>query len=174
MKVKHKQAENNCSGVQHLVTNLEYKLKPHRRRTKFLRARIDTCLNVNVMPVSVSCVMYKDPDCAKFAPSRKNGIYTYTTEKIPVIGSCELFIIHPDTKCFQEVIFQVINTEGSVIVSCATSISLNLIQIHSELNASVPDCGRLIYSFADDSEKYKYKKMKSSVHICDNVAAREV
>ena len=174
MKVKNKQAEDKCSEVQHLVTNLEYKLKPHRRRTKFLRARIDTCSNVTVMPVSVYCVMYKDPDCTKLAPSKKNGIYTYTTEKIPEIGSCELFVLHPDTKCFKEVTFQVVNTEGSVFVSCATSISLNLIQIHSELNASVPDCGQLIYSYADDPEKYKYKRLKSSAHICDNASAREV
>ena len=48
------------------------------------------------------------------------------------------------------------------------------IQIHGELDASVPDCGRLIYSCADDPEKHKYKKIKSSVHICDNASAREV
>ena len=161
MKVKHKQAEDNCSDVQHLVTNLEYKLKSHRRRTKFLRATIDTCSSVNVMPVSVYHVMYKDADCAKLAPSKKNGIYTYTTEKIPVIGSCELFVLHPDIKCFKEVTFQVVNTEGSVIVSCVTSISLNLIQIHSELNASIPECGNLIYSCADNPEKYKHNKPKS-------------
>ena len=75
MKVKHKQAEDNCFDVQHLVTHLEYKLKPHARRTKFLRARIDTCSNVNVMPVSAYCVMYKDPDCTKLIPSKKNGIF---------------------------------------------------------------------------------------------------
>ena len=71
MKVKHKQAEDNCSNVQHLVTHPEYKLKPPRRRTKFLRARIDTCPNVNVMPVSVYHVIYKDHDCAKLAPGKK-------------------------------------------------------------------------------------------------------
>ena len=174
MKVKHKQTEDNCSDVQHLVMYLEYKLKSHRRRTKFLRARIDTCSNVNVMPVSVYHMMYKDPDFAKLLPSKKTGIYTYITEKIPVIGSCELFIIHPDTKYFQAVTFQVVNTEGSVIVSCATSISLNLIQIHSALNVSVPDFGQLIYSCADDLERCKHKKMKSNVNICDNASAREV
>ena len=68
----------------------------------------------------------------------------------------------PITTCLQEVTFQVINTEGSVIVSCATSISLNLIQIHSELNSSVPECTILIYSYADDPEKYKHKKLKST------------
>ena len=126
------------------------------------------------MPVSVFHVMYKDPDCSKLAPSKKNGIYTYTTQKIPVIGSSELFVIHTDTKFFQAVTFQLVNTEGSVIVSCTTRISLNLIQIHSALNASVPDCRQLIYSCVDDLVKYKYNEWKSSVHICDNASAREV
>ena len=42
---------------QHLVTNIEYKLKPHRRRTKFLRAKIDTCSNVNLLPISIYKLM---------------------------------------------------------------------------------------------------------------------
>ena len=71
MKVKYKQTENNCSDVQHLVINLEHKLKPYKSRTKFLRTRINTCSNVNVMPVSVYHVIYKDPDCNKIAPSKK-------------------------------------------------------------------------------------------------------
>ena len=49
----------------------------------------------------------------------------------------------------------------------------NLIHIHSALNASVPDCGQLIYSCVDDPDKYRYK-IKSSVHKCYNVSAREV
>ena len=78
MKVQHKQAEDNCSDVQHLVTNLEYKLKPHRRRTKFLWARIDTCSNVNVMPVSVYCVMYKDPNHTNLASKQEKwNLYIY-------------------------------------------------------------------------------------------------
>ena len=39
--------------------------------------------------------------------------------------------------------------EGGVIVSCATSINLNLIQIHNELETNVPDCARLYYSSAN-------------------------
>ena len=146
-------AKKKCSEPQHFATNLEYKLKPQGRRTKFHRARIDTCSNDNMMPVSVYCLIYKDPDCAKLVPNQRNGIHTYTTEKMPVIGSGKLFVIHPDTKCSQEVTFQVVSTEGSVIVSCATSISLNLIQIHSELNSSVPEYGKLIYICADDPKK---------------------
>ena len=47
-------------------------------------------------------------------------------------------------------------------MSCATSFSLNLIHIHSELKSSVPECGKLIYSYADDPEKCKHKKLKST------------
>ena len=36
MQLKCMQAEKQCSDVQHPVTNLEYKLKPNRRRTKLL------------------------------------------------------------------------------------------------------------------------------------------
>ena len=107
------------------------------------------------MPVSVYHLIYNEPDCSKLDPSNKDGIFTYTTEKIKVIGSCELLVVHPNTKCFKEVTFQIVNHEGNVIISSATSIILNLIQIHSELNSRVPDCGKLIYSFADDPDKYK-------------------
>ena len=40
------------------------------------------------------------------------------------------------------------------------TIDLNLIQPHIELNDRVPDCGRLMYSCADDPDKHTYKKAK--------------
>ena len=39
MQVKSAQEKTKMNKWQHLVTNIEYKLKPHRRRTKFLRPR---------------------------------------------------------------------------------------------------------------------------------------
>ena len=88
MQLKSMQDEKQCFDVQHLVSNIEYKLKPHRRRTKFLRVRIDSFSSINVMPVSVYHLIYNDPDCTKLASSNKYGFFTYTTEKIKVIGSC--------------------------------------------------------------------------------------
>ena len=126
------------------------------------------------MPVSVYHLIYKDPDCTKLAQSNKDLIFTCTTEKIKVIGSCELLVVHPDTKCFKEVIFQVVNHYGSVIDSSATSIDLKLIQPHSELNSRIPSYGRLIYRCVDDPGKHKYKMMKSNINMCDNASAREV
>ena len=161
-------------ATQPLVTNIEYKLKPHRRRIMFLRARTDTCSNVNVMPVHVCHLIYKDPNCTKLATSNKVKIFTYTTEKTKVMGSCKLLVLHPDTKCFKEMTFQVVNHEGSVIVSCATRIDLNLIQPHSELSSRVPDYGQLIYNHADDPGKHKIQKMKINVTMSDNASEREV
>ena len=129
---------------KHLVTNLEYVLEPHKKRTKFLRARIDTCANVNILPISVYRVLNKDSDSDMLVPSTNDGIYTYTTEKIQVFGSCDLFAVHPETRHLKKIPFQVVNHAGSVIVSCVTSLELGWIQLHSVFNESVPDCGRLL------------------------------
>ena len=143
MQVKSVQENTEINKPQHLVTNIEYKLKHHTRRTNFLRAKIDTCSNVNVMPTSVYRLINKDEDCTKLTPRNKVAVKTYTTEKMKIVGSCKLFVLHPDTKCLQEVTFQVTSHEGSVIISCATSIDLNLIQPHRDLDM-VPEEGSLI------------------------------
>ena len=102
-------------------------------------------------------------------PSSKDRIYTYTTEKIQVIGFCDLFIVHPETRCPKKITFQVVNHEGSVIVSCATSLELGLIQLQSVFNDSVPDCGRLLYSdsITIQNLQYKYQNIKSSSSLSD-------
>ena len=90
------------------------------------------------MPISVYKLIYKDEDCTKLAPSNRLSVKTHTTEKIKIVGSCKLFIVHPDTKCLQEITFHVVSHEGSVIISCATSIDLNLTQPHRYLDV-VPE-----------------------------------
>ena len=117
--------------------------------------------NTNIMPVSTYKRTYNDPDCIKLQPSEKKGIQTYTKQKIPVIGSCELFVLHPGDQQFHKVKFQVVSVEGSVIISCATSINLNLIQIPKQLDTNVPDRARLIYSSVDAPGKHQYKVQQS-------------
>ena len=41
------------------------------------------------------------------------------------------------------------------------------------LNASVPDCERLIFCSADDPNKYQSKKIESSSSVSNNVYVRE-
>ena len=55
-----------------------------------------------------------------------------------MLGSCDLFVVHPDTKCLKKITFQVVNHEGIVNLSCAASLELGLIKLHSVFNDSVP------------------------------------
>ena len=72
------------------------------------------------MPASIYKILYNDPDFTKLPPRKKNGIKTNTIQKIPVIGSCELFVLHQDDKCFHRVEFQVVSVEVSVIMPQAS------------------------------------------------------
>ena len=86
-----------------------------------------------------------------------------------------MFIVHPDTKSLQEVIFQVTSHEGGVIVSCATSIELGLIQHHRNLDV-VPEEGSLLYSIADMPKKQKNKNYQAEkcVHMQPKKPATDV
>ena len=159
--MKKSQADQESCDTQHLETNLHYKVKPYGKKTRILRAKVDTCSNTNIMPVSTYKIIYNEPDCIQLQPSEKKGIQTYTKQKIPVIGSCELFVLHSDDQCFHKVKFQVVSIEGSVIISYATSINLNLIQIPKQLNTNIPDGARLIYSSVDAPRKHQYKVQQS-------------
>ena len=109
-------------------------------------------------------LIYKDQDCTKLEPSNKAAVKTYTTEEIKIVGSCKMFVVHPDTKLLQEVTFHVTCHEGSVILSCATSIELGLVHPHTNLD-EVPEEGSLIYSKADMPKSKETRVVKLKV-IC--------
>ena len=86
VKIQCTQANIKTPTPHHLITNLAYRLKPHHKRNQYLRARLDTCANVNIMPASVYKLVFKDPDCKKLASSKlENG--TYTTGTVMLVGS---------------------------------------------------------------------------------------
>ena len=88
----------------HLITNLAYRLKPHHTRNQYLRARLDTCMDVNIMPASVYKLVFNNPELKKLASSTlENG--TYTTDTLKIVGSCVFYLVHPDTKKLHEVTF---------------------------------------------------------------------
>ena len=97
IKIQHMQANVKIPIPHHLITNLAYKLKPHHKRNQYLRARLDTCVNVNIMPASVYKLVFQDPDCKKLAPS-KLKIGTYITDTVQLVGSCMFYLVHPDSK----------------------------------------------------------------------------
>ena len=70
VKIKHNKADRqNIPRPVHLITNLAYRLEPYHTRNLYVRARLDTCLDVNLMPVSVSKLGFQDPNMRKLDPS---------------------------------------------------------------------------------------------------------
>ena len=72
LQVKIKQNKADRQKIPrpiHLITNLAYRLRPHHTRNLYLRARLDTCVDVNLMPASVYKLVFQDPNMKKVDPS---------------------------------------------------------------------------------------------------------
>ena len=124
----------------------------------YLRARLDTCTDVNLMPASVYQLVFKDPKMQKLTPSNLQ-VGTYTTDSVKIVGSCKFHLVHPDTKKLLEATFYVAMNDGSVLLSCKTTLLLGLIQPRSRLDY-LPPRASLITSSADHP-----KKTKEVLHI---------
>ena len=107
---------------------------------------------------------FKDPDCKQRAPNTKIAIRTYTTDKINIIGSCSLFVVHQDTSKLKQVTFCVTSHECSVVLSCERSLKLSLIHPCSNLS-KIPACTSLICSNADHPMKKKSKKSAQEKYV---------
>ena len=142
----------------HLITNIAYWLKQHHTRNQYLRARIDTGDEINLMPVSVYRLIYHDHDLEKLTPWRLK-IGTYTTDTIKIIGTTIIYPIHPDSKKLTETTFYVASNEGSILLSCNTSLTLGLIQSRPRLDYFPPRVS-LITSNVDHP-----RKMKAQVQV---------
>ena len=133
---------NQAEGKQipqpvHLITNLAYHLKLHHTRNMYLRVQLDTCTNMNIMPDSIYQLLFKDPEMKKIKPC-KMQISTYTADTVKIIGSCIFDVVHPDTKTLVPVTFYVANIDGSVLLSCTTTLALQLIKPQLRLDYLPP------------------------------------
>ena len=97
VKIQCTQADTKVPTPHYFITNHAYRLKPCHKRNQDLRARLYTCANVNIMPVSVYKLVFQDPDCKKLVPS-KLEIGTYTTDTVKLVGP--LYVL-PSTSRYQ-------------------------------------------------------------------------
>ena len=152
VKVKCKQA--NLQGIPrpiHLINYLAYRLKPYHTRIFFLRARLDSCADVNIIPASMYRLVFQDQEMKDLAPSSlETG--TYTTDIVKIVGSCMFYIVHPDTKKLMDVTFFVAVNDDSMLLSCKTTLMLGLIQPRTRLDY-LPPRASLITSSADYPKK---------------------
>ena len=159
VKVKHNQdIEQKVPRPTHLITNLAYRLKPLHTRNLYLRARLDTCTDVNLMPASMYQLVFNDTKMQKLAPSNLQ-VGPYIIDTIKIVGSSTFYLVHLDTKKLIEVTFYVAMNDGSVLLSCKTILLLGLIQPRPRLDCLSPRAS-LITSSADNP-----KKTKAVLHI---------
>ena len=152
IKCKHDK-EQKVPRPTHLITNLAYRLKPHHTRNLYLRARLDTCTDMNLMPASVYQLVFNDTKMQKLALSNLQ-VGTYTTDTVKIVGSCTFYLVHPDNKKLIEVTFYVAMNNGSVLLSCKTTLLLGLIQPRPRLDY-LPPRASFITSSADHPKKIK-------------------
>ena len=112
------------------------------------------CADVDIMPISAYTLLYHDGELKKLTPSQLQ-IGTYTTDTVKIIGTCKIYLVHPDSKKLNdEATFCVASNEGSVLLSCDTSLTLGLIHPRPRLNY-LPTKASLIMSSADHPRKTK-------------------
>ena len=154
VKIKHKQdKEQKVPRPTHLITNLAYRLKPHHTRNLYLRGSHDTCIDVNLMSASMYQLVFNDAKMQKLAPS-KLQVGTYTTDTVKSNGFCTFYLVHLDIKKLIEVTFYVAVNNGSMLLSCKTTLLLGLIQPRTRLDY-LPPRASLITSSADHPKKTK-------------------
>ena len=158
------QAQNNqAEGRQipqpvHLITNLAYHLKPHHTRNMYLWVWLDTCADVNIMPASIYQLLFKDPEMKKIKLC-KMQISMYKADTVKIIRSCIFDVVHPDRKKLVPVTFYATNNDGSVLLSCKTTLALWLIQPQLRLDYLLPQASQ-ITSTMDHLKKTKMTALK--------------
>ena len=161
IKIKGKQAkEQRVPKATHLTTNLAYRLQPHHHRNLYLRARLDTCADVNLMPASMYQLVFKDLEMQKLTPSNLQ-VGTYTTDSVKIVGSCKFYLVHLDTKKLLETTFYVAMNDGSVLLSCKTTLLLGFIQPMSRLDYLPPRASLITSSSKENKRRVTYSQETS-------------
>ena len=153
---KQNKRTQKLPNTTHLLTNIAYWLKPHHTRNQYLRARIDTGTEVNLMPVSVYRLIYQDQDLKKLTPCNLK-IGTYMADTIRIIGTTTIYLIHPDSKQPTEMTFHVASNKGSVLLSCNASLNLSLIHSRPRLDYLPPRASLITSKGKTIQEKQKHK-----------------
>ena len=138
----------------------------YENRNLYLWARLDTCVDVNIMPASAYKLVFRDPNLDKLVPNRLQ-IGTYTNDTVNIVDTCKLYLVHLDTKKLLETTFYVATNDGSMLLSCNSTLALGLIQPRSRVDY-LPPRASLITSAQDHPKRTK--PVPLSVHRSQQVA----
>ena len=114
------------------------------------------------MPAAVYKLVFHDPNLEKLIPN-KLQIGTYTNDTVKIVGTCKLYPVHPDTKKLVETMLYVATNDGSMLLSCKSTLALDLIQPRSRLDY-LPPRASLIISTQDHPKKTKHVQVPAQIH----------
>ena len=115
-----------------------------------MRARLDTYADVNIMHASLYKLVYRDPNLEKLAPNKMQiGTYANDTVKIVELAS---YTWHIGTLKLIETTLYVATNDGNILLSCNSTLDLDLIQPRSRLDY-LPPRASLITSTQDHPRK---------------------
>ena len=133
-------------------------------------AYVDTGADVNLILKNRYVKLHNDDRLRYIMPSDiKLGVWG--DDQIALLGKCNIYLVYPDTKKTVEVTFYVTDKAGSTLLSCATSLKLDLIKLHPRLGVPPPRA-KIITSQADQASpaaksitqgKVVFDKMQSTV-----------
>ena len=81
-------------------------------------------------------------------------IETYMNNVVKIIGTCQFYLVHPESKQLMKVITK---ENGSVLLSCRTTMELGLIKPHARLDY-LPPRASLLTSTCDQPSRTKIQK----------------
>ena len=113
----------------------------------WMHACVNTGADVNLMPWDMYIKLYNDDKLKHLKPSDiKLGVWG--DDQIALLSKCNIYLVHLDTKKPVKVTFYVADKSGSTLLSCATSLKLDLIKLQTRLGVPPPRA-KIITSHSD-------------------------
>ena len=135
-------------------------------------AYVDTSADVNLILKNRYVKLHNDGRLRHIMPSDiKLGVWG--DDQIALLGKCNIYLVHPDKKKPVKVTFYVADKSGSTLLSCATSLKLDLIKLHLRLGVPPPRA-KIITSQADQTSpaakrvtqgKVVFDEIQSTGHV---------
>ena len=136
-KTSLQQKPAKSSKFQWIKHFVKVKLKPYHTHAVYMHAYVDTGADINLMPQDMYIKLFNEDKLKHLKPSDiKLGVWG--DDQIALLGKCNIYLVHPDTKKPVKVTFYIADKSGSTLLSCATSLKLDLIKLHPRLHSGSP------------------------------------
>ena len=128
---------NAIAKFKWLQQIVEVKFSPYDTNSVYMDAYVDTGADVNLISKDRYVKLHNDDRLRHIMPSDiKLGVWG--DDQIALLSKCNIYLVHPDTKKPVKVTFYVADKSGSTLLSCATSLKLDLIKLHPRLGVPPP------------------------------------